>query len=91
MTGFRVQVYALPMIAVITRKLEFDAGHRVMNHESKCATCHGHRYVLEVTAEDIRRVARQYLVPDNRTVGILSPLKTDKPKMEHYSPGGQVG
>lgn len=34
----------------ITRKLEFDAGHRVHNHESKCGTLHGHRYVLEVTA-----------------------------------------
>jgi 6-pyruvoyltetrahydropterin/6-carboxytetrahydropterin synthase len=34
----------------VTRKLEFDAGHRVMNHESKCATLHGHRYVVEVTA-----------------------------------------
>lgn len=34
----------------VTRKLEFDAGHRVMNHESKCATLHGHRYVIEVTA-----------------------------------------
>jgi 6-pyruvoyltetrahydropterin/6-carboxytetrahydropterin synthase len=34
----------------ITRKLEFDAGHRVMNHEAKCATLHGHRYVVEVTA-----------------------------------------
>lgn len=34
----------------ITRKLEFDAGHRVYNHESKCATLHGHRYVVEVVA-----------------------------------------
>lgn len=34
----------------ITRRLEFDAGHRVMNHESKCATLHGHRYVVEVFA-----------------------------------------
>lgn len=34
----------------ITRKLEFDAGHRVMNHESKCATLHGHRYVVEIVA-----------------------------------------
>ncbi len=39
------------MKVTITRKLEFDAGHRVMNHESKCATLHGHRYVVEVTAE----------------------------------------
>lgn len=34
----------------ITRRLEFDAGHRVMNHESKCATLHGHRYVIEIAA-----------------------------------------
>jgi 6-pyruvoyltetrahydropterin/6-carboxytetrahydropterin synthase len=34
----------------VTRKLEFDAAHRVMNHESKCATLHGHRYVVEITA-----------------------------------------
>jgi 6-pyruvoyltetrahydropterin/6-carboxytetrahydropterin synthase len=33
-----------------TRRLEFDAGHRVMNHEGKCATLHGHRYVIEITA-----------------------------------------
>lgn len=34
----------------VTRTLEFDAGHRVHNHESKCATLHGHRYKVEVTA-----------------------------------------
>lgn len=34
-----------------TRKLEFDAGHRVLRHESKCRYPHGHRYVLEVTCE----------------------------------------
>jgi 6-pyruvoyltetrahydropterin/6-carboxytetrahydropterin synthase len=33
-----------------TRKIEFDAGHRVMGHENKCKYLHGHRYVLEVTA-----------------------------------------
>ena len=32
-----------------TRKLEFDAAHRVMLHESKCKYMHGHRYVVEVT------------------------------------------
>ena len=30
--------------------------------------------IRRVTAEDIQRVARQYLTPDNRTVGILIPL-----------------
>jgi len=31
----------------LTRKLEFDAAHRILNHESKCKNLHGHRYVLE--------------------------------------------
>ncbi len=46
--------------------------------------------ILQVTPEDLRRVARKYLVADNRNVGILSPIKTDKPKMERFSPGGQI-
>jgi len=33
----------------ITRRLEFDAGHRVLKHESKCRHLHGHRYVAEIT------------------------------------------
>lgn len=35
----------------ITRKLEFDAGHRIYGHESKCANLHGHRYVAHITCE----------------------------------------
>jgi len=30
-----------------TRRIEFDAAHRVMEHESKCKHLHGHRYALE--------------------------------------------
>lgn len=33
-----------------TRRLEADIAHRVLNHESKCAHLHGHRYVFEITA-----------------------------------------
>ena len=33
----------------ITRKLEFDAGHRIPDHVSQCRHLHGHRYALEVT------------------------------------------
>jgi 6-pyruvoyltetrahydropterin/6-carboxytetrahydropterin synthase len=33
----------------ITRKLEFDAGHRIPDHKSQCRNLHGHRYTLEVT------------------------------------------
>jgi 6-pyruvoyltetrahydropterin/6-carboxytetrahydropterin synthase len=36
------------MIAV-TRKLEFDAGHRIPDHRSQCRNLHGHRYTLELT------------------------------------------
>jgi len=35
----------------ITRRLEFDAGHRIPNHQSLCRHIHGHRYALEVTLE----------------------------------------
>ena len=37
--------------AQITRRLEFDAGHRLLRHESKCRNLHGHRYTLELTCE----------------------------------------
>ena len=33
----------------ITRRFEFDYGHRVLGHEGKCANLHGHRGVAEVT------------------------------------------
>jgi 6-pyruvoyltetrahydropterin/6-carboxytetrahydropterin synthase len=33
----------------ITRRIEFDAGHRIPDHASKCRNIHGHRYVLEAT------------------------------------------
>jgi 6-pyruvoyltetrahydropterin/6-carboxytetrahydropterin synthase len=32
----------------IRRELQFDAGHRLINHESKCKYLHGHRYCVEI-------------------------------------------
>ncbi len=32
-----------------TRKIQFDAAHRIMRHESKCKYLHGHRYIVEAT------------------------------------------
>jgi len=51
----------MPPMITCTRKIEFDAAHRVMRHESKCKYLHGHRYVLEATftapeLDDIGRV-----------------------------------
>ncbi|MDX1917418.1 MAG: 6-carboxytetrahydropterin synthase [Rickettsiaceae bacterium] len=43
----------------VTRKIEFDAAHRVIGHENKCKYLHGHRYVLEVsfvTSKDTSRL-----------------------------------
>lgn len=33
----------------ITKRIEFDAGHRIPSHKSKCRNFHGHRWVLECT------------------------------------------
>lgn len=35
----------------ITKRVEFDYGHRVPSHRSKCRNIHGHRGVLEVTLD----------------------------------------
>ena len=44
----------------ITRKLEFDSGHRVLGHEGKCKNLHGHHYVAEITirAPDLDGIGR---------------------------------
>ena len=43
-----------------TRRIEFDAAHRIINHESKCKMLHGHRYALEATfvAADLDNLGR---------------------------------
>jgi 6-pyruvoyltetrahydropterin/6-carboxytetrahydropterin synthase len=48
------------MSITITRVLEFDYGHRLIGHESKCRNVHGHRGVIEVevTAPDLDQVGR---------------------------------
>ena len=39
------------MAYLISKEIEFDAGHRVPLHESKCKNPHGHRYRLKVEIE----------------------------------------
>jgi hypothetical protein len=34
---------------LITRRLDFDAGHRIPDHASQCKHLHGHRYAIEIT------------------------------------------
>ncbi len=35
----------------ISRRIEIDAGHRIMTHGSKCRHLHGHRYAIEALCE----------------------------------------
>ncbi len=46
--------------------------------------------ILEVTPEDLRRVARTYFMPENRTLGVLLPEKGERPKMGRYRPAGTI-
>lgn len=57
----------------ITRRLEFDAGHRIPDHHSQCRHLHGHRYALEITlAGDIIEAAGR---PDTGMVMDFSEVK----------------
>jgi len=36
-------------VITCTRRLEWDAAHRIPRHESRCKAWHGHRYAAEIT------------------------------------------
>lgn len=37
----------------VSRRIEIDAGHRIMTHGSKCRHVHGHRYGVEAVCEAV--------------------------------------
>ena len=51
---------------LITRRLEFDAGHRIPEHDSQCRHLHGHRYAIEITLSG--DVIQKKGAPDNGMV-----------------------
>jgi 6-pyruvoyltetrahydropterin/6-carboxytetrahydropterin synthase len=57
----------------VTRRLEFDAGHRIPDHRSQCRNMHGHRYVLEVTLRG--EIAQVPGASDNGMVMDFSEIK----------------
>jgi 6-pyruvoyltetrahydropterin/6-carboxytetrahydropterin synthase len=57
----------------ITRKIEFDAGHRIPDHKSQCRNLHGHRYVLEITL--VGQVIEQEGSSDNGMIMDFSDVK----------------
>lgn len=58
----------------ITRKLEFDAGHRIPDHKSQCRNLHGHRYTLEITL--VGAVIREEGSSDNGMIMDFSDVKS---------------
>jgi 6-pyruvoyltetrahydropterin/6-carboxytetrahydropterin synthase len=48
------------MSITVMRKVQFCAGHRLLNHEGKCANLHGHNYLVEfhVTGNEIDDLGR---------------------------------
>jgi 6-pyruvoyltetrahydropterin/6-carboxytetrahydropterin synthase len=58
---------------LITRRLEFDAGHRIPNHASQCRHIHGHRYAIEVTLSG--DVIAEQGVPEEGMVMDFSAVK----------------
>ena len=58
---------------LITRRLEFDAGHRISTHTSQCRHLHGHRYVIEVTL--LGNIIAEEGVPEQGMVMDFSEIK----------------
>lgn len=59
---------------LITRRLEFDAGHRIPDHRSQCRHLHGHRYAIEITLSG--NIIAQPGDPANGMVMDFSEIKT---------------
>jgi 6-pyruvoyltetrahydropterin/6-carboxytetrahydropterin synthase len=57
----------------VTRRLEFDAGHRLPNHQSQCRNIHGHRYALEITLTS--QVIHEEGAPDDGMVMDFGDVK----------------
>lgn len=65
----------------VSKQIEWDMGHRVMNHKSKCKNLHGHRYKMEICLEgslvDISGSSDEGMVID------FSDIKTIATKYVH--------
>lgn len=57
----------------ITKEVEFDAGHRVPSHGSKCRNPHGHRYRLRVAC--VGQIINEPGAPDDGMLVDFSDLK----------------
>lgn len=63
----------------ITRKLTFDAGHRIPDHNSHCRNLHGHRYVMEITL-----IGKVINIKGNTNNGMIMDFSDIKILAEQY-------
>ena len=64
----------VPHAITVTRRLEFDAGHRLPHHKSQCRNLHGHRYAIEITLT--AQIVRQDGASDDGMVMDFGDIKT---------------
>lgn len=67
--------------ARISKEVEFDAGHRVPSHGSKCRSPHGHRYRVRATCEGA--IVDEPGAPDDGMLIDFSGLKTMLTELVH--------
>lgn len=60
-------------ITTVSKEVEFDTGHRVPDHGSKCRNPHGHRYRVRATCSG--PLVAEAGAPDNGMVVDFSDLK----------------
>lgn len=72
----------MPSDFEITRRLEFDAGHRIPSHAHKCSRLHGHRYAIEAT---LRGTLRD--VEGDSSFGMVEDFGNIKEVMVKYIEG----
>lgn len=65
----------------ITRTLEFDMGHRIPDHQSKCRFLHGHRYRAEFTISG-------WLIENGPSAGMVLDFGDIKKAMVEVIEGG---
>jgi 6-pyruvoyltetrahydropterin/6-carboxytetrahydropterin synthase len=62
------------MISRIYKQVHFDASHRLLHYEGKCANLHGHRWLVEVWLEGSVDGASGILVDYNEIKAIVDRL-----------------
>jgi len=55
----------------ITCRVEFDAGHRLLNYKWRCRHLHGHRYVVEMTVESFQLDETGFVADFGEIEGVL--------------------